>query len=46
MLGSINPTRISEGVGDYPCFLTFITMILIDYKISNFPYTCTHSIRT
>ena len=31
------PTRISAGVGDHPCF---ITMIPIDCKITNFPYTC------
>ena len=30
------PTRISAGVGDHPCFLTFITMIPIDCKIANF----------
>ena len=30
------PTRISAGVGDHPCFLTFITMIPIDCKITNF----------
>ena len=28
--------RISAGVGDHPCFLTFITMIPIDCKITNF----------
>jgi len=28
-------TRISAGVGDHPCFLTFITMIPIDCKITN-----------
>ena len=30
------PTRISAGVGDQPCFLTFITMIPIACKITNF----------
>ena len=30
------PTRISAGVGDHPCFLTFP----IDCKITYFPYTC------
>ena len=29
------PIRISAGVGDHPCFLTFITMILIDCKTAN-----------
>ena len=27
------PTRISAGLGDHPCFLTFITMIPTDCKI-------------
>ena len=30
------PNRVSTGVGDHPCFLTFNTMILIDSKITNF----------
>ena len=30
------PTRISAGTGDHPCSLLFITMILIDCKITNF----------
>jgi len=30
------PTRIAAGVGDHPCFHTFITTIPIDYKITNF----------
>ena len=34
------PTRISAGVGDHPCFLTFIAMIPINCKITNFPHTC------
>ena len=29
------PTRISAGLDDDPCFLTFITMITIDCKITN-----------
>ena len=29
-------TRISAGVDDYPCFTTFIVMIPIDCKITNF----------
>ena len=33
-------TRISAGVDDCPCFTTFIAMIPIDCKITNFPYTC------
>ena len=36
-------TRISAGVDDCSCFLTFITMysmIPIDCKITNFPYSC------
>jgi len=32
-------TRVSAGVDDCPCFSTFITMIPIDCKITNFPYT-------
>jgi len=32
------PTRISAGVGDHPCFLTFITVILIDCKLLIFSY--------
>ena len=28
------PTRISAGVDDHPCFLTFITMIPTDCKIN------------
>jgi len=28
------PTRISGGVGDHPCFLTHITMIPIDCKLT------------
>ena len=34
------PARISAGVGDYPCFHTFISMIPIDCKLLIFPYTC------
>ena len=34
------PARISAGVGDHPCFLTFITMVPIDIKSNNFPYAC------
>ena len=30
------PTRISADVGNHPSFLTFITMIPIDCKITNF----------
>jgi len=30
------PIRIFAGVGDHPCFFTFITMILIGCKIINF----------
>ena len=30
------PTRISAGIGDHPCFLTFIAMIPIDYKFSSY----------
>ena len=29
------PTRISADVGGLPCFLTFITMIPIDHKITS-----------
>ena len=36
------PTKISAGVGDHPFFLIFITMIPIDCKITNFPYTCNY----
>ena len=35
------PTRLSAGVGDHPCFLTFYTMIpLLTVKLVIFPYTC------
>ena len=30
--------QVSAGVGDHPCSLLFIYMILIDCKITNFPY--------
>jgi len=30
------PTRISTGVGDHPCFFTFITIIPIASKITIF----------
>jgi len=32
------PTRISAGIGEHPCFLTFITMNPIDCKLLIFPY--------
>ena len=39
------PTRISAGVGDHPCFLTFMTMIPIDCRIINFSiYLCKYNI--
>ena len=34
------PTRISAGVGSTIISLLFITMIPINCKITNFPYTC------
>ena len=30
------PTRISAGVDHHPCFFTFIYVIPIDHKITNF----------
>jgi len=30
------PTRISAGVGDHPCFLTFYNYDPYDRKITNF----------
>ena len=33
------PNRISASAGDHSCFLTFVTMIRIDCKITHFPYT-------
>ena len=38
--------KISAGIGDHPCILTFITMIPIDCKISNFPCTYTTNYST
>ena len=32
------PTRISAGVGDHPCFLTFYNYD--PYRLLIFPYTC------
>jgi len=31
-------TRLSAGVGDHPCFLTFYTILTV--KLVIFPYTC------
>ena len=33
-------TRLSGGVDDCPCFSAFLTMIPIECKITNFPFTC------
>ena len=32
--------NICRCISNHSCFLTFIYMILIDCKITNFPYTC------
>ena len=36
----------SAGVSTHPCFFTSLTMVTIDSKIADFPYTCQVKIPT